>query len=286
MEPEWEGWSQGIFHTRAASTGAITIENQHPFVLRKFDTIMGEEVLIKQVIGIHNGVVSNHELLNKQHNRKHDCDTPHVFEAIVGNSKTNDVYGYGNLAWYETTPDNPEPKLHFLKFNADNLNIVQLATGELVFCSTQAPIIRAAYMAGSKVAITYMIEGDKDYTVEVDSDNPEKDYLHSGTKMVFGIRTYSEPYTYNDTHGETWYPTHGGRHYGSDSRMGTHDGQSSGNVHSITRRNDDKFNIVNMGKLERDSDLCMVTGCSEKVRENRRKQLICELHMAELAVRV
>lgn len=261
----WAGWERGIFHTRAASTGAVTLENQHPFRVVVTDD---KKQTTKTVIGIHNGIVANHETLNRKYSRSFDCDTPHIFCAIAGFSPTTEIHGYGNLAWYETTPDSPTPLLHLLHFNARNLFIAKLDTGEVVFCSNKEPIDRAAAYAGTKVDKHFFTEGDKIYTVERDFEGVQgSDMLCNGPKLAFGGRSVqvSNNGSYNGT---PWVDARGGR---LNTVFPLHPDRSS-------RRT----NISELGGKDRRDNICLKNLCENKVKSTRRHQILCETCFAEV----
>jgi hypothetical protein len=243
--PEWSNWTAGIFHTRAATTGAVSSKNQHPFITTK-DT--------KVIIGIHNGVILNHDALNKKYNRTYECDSPHIFEAIVGNSPTQELQGYGNLAWYEMTAENPEPRLHLARFNGDNLNIAALESGEIVFCSTRGIVEQAASMAGGAVRTFYPTDGDMEYDVRPDETDPTQDCLWKLGKMPFGNRNY------------------GGSEDFASFRPAGHQGfQSSQSSHRPVYPTLDQLNAT-----DRSNSICAMSSCTNKVHPNRQKALICE----------
>src|SRR5581483_10209660 len=95
---EWEdhigSWDRGIFHTRGASTGDVTRDNAHPFEGVSDDGT-------RRVVGIHNGIVSNHEELNTKYSRKCEVDSMHIFHHLAKRLPTSEIRGWGNLAWYE-----------------------------------------------------------------------------------------------------------------------------------------------------------------------------------------
>jgi predicted glutamine amidotransferase len=73
-------------HTRAATVGAVTIPNAHPF-------------MIGDVLGVHNGCVQNWEELNLKYDREFAVDSMHLFGHINDGLPLDDIYGYGTLFW-------------------------------------------------------------------------------------------------------------------------------------------------------------------------------------------
>lgn len=264
-EPIWHSWPRAIFHTRAASTGAITLDNQHPFVATRDG---------RKVVGIHNGIVSNHEELNKKYNRTFDCDSPHVYEAVVGNSPTNEVYGYGNLAWYDFATPESEPVLHLARFNGENLNIATLSTGELVFCSLLEPIRRAAKMTGSRIENVWTTQGDQDYYVGQEENKPGIDVLIKAERIIFGGRTVSQIYPAAD----------GRRDFSRFSWMNGDDSSSSStqSTHHQHRKTTESIHISGLNEESRRGNICLGNGCIQRVTTSRRKQLLCNKCMDEV----
>lgn len=261
---KWNEWSWFIAHTRSASTGGITVENQHPFTI---------EYNGKRLVGIHNGIVANHESLNKKHKREYECDSPHIFAALAGMSPTNEVYGYGNLAWFEMPVDDPRSmSMNFLKFNSDNLYIARLKTGEIVFASTREPIIRAAKIAGGEVEKFYGIEGDKRYYISVDVNNPDFDILiEQKEKVPFGNRNggYSGDTLEDLCYGRVF---RNGRPFQESISV-----ELNGPLGPNRRRN-----ISMVGEKDRMNNICLTTGCTNKVSRNRTKEVVCISCIAQL----
>lgn len=158
--PPWDGPT--ILHTRQASTGAVTLENQHPFCF--YNSVDGgpEDQPSSLIIGIHNGCLTNHEELNKKYSRSFTCDSQHIFANIAEGRPTEDIKGWGACAYFRCG------KLRLLRFNHEALKIVLLETGELVFASTLEPLKRAATMVGSKVKEVLSTKEAIEYTVEVE----------------------------------------------------------------------------------------------------------------------
>lgn len=262
VRPLWSEWDRAIFHTRAASTGAVTLENQHPF---EIVAPAKDGTPERHLVGIHNGVVMNHSDLNTKHDRHFDCDTPHIFSALAGLSPTNEIHGYGNLAWYEWTEAAPTPLLHLLHFNAGNLNIAKLTSGEVVFCSLKDPIDRAASYAGSGIDKHFFTEGDKLYTVGLNyEDVPGSDMLIQGPKVPFGGRSVQS---------HTPIPWVDGRNIpGLVNR-------NSGYNNSTSIRH---TNVSELGSKDRVDNICLVNACKNKVKNTRRRELICEEHLRDI----
>jgi hypothetical protein len=260
-ESEWHQWERAIFHTRAASQGKVSIENQHPFRIDHTE----EDQSVRTLVGIHNGVVSNHDQLNAKYKRDFDCDTPHIYMALAGFSPTQEIHGYGNLAWYDYSTTNPTPILHFLHFNAGNLNVAKLESGEMVFCSTKDPIDRAADFAGTKIDRYFHLEGDKIYWVELNyQDVPGSDMLIAGPKQSFGGRSIqgtgcATPW---DGHRPVGLPLYEHIAGANPRRMGPSQVRNT--------------NISELGSEDRQNNICLNNQCKNKVKQSRRKQLLCE----------
>lgn len=81
-----------IGHTRKSTTGAITIENAHPFVYG-------------DIVGAHNGIIHNHDDLNKAREaagfKKFEVDSQHIFAALDEKWDISNCSGYGSIEWTE-----------------------------------------------------------------------------------------------------------------------------------------------------------------------------------------
>lgn len=73
-------------HTRKATTGAPTIPNAHPFT-------------VGNVIGAHNGYISNHDEMNKKYNRKFEVDSMHIFAHIFDKLDVEELIGWGAIEY-------------------------------------------------------------------------------------------------------------------------------------------------------------------------------------------
>jgi predicted glutamine amidotransferase len=91
-------------HTRLATTGSVTVENAHPFE-------------VGNLIGAHNGMVSNHSELNKMYKRNCTVDSQHLFHHLHDDLDFEDISGYGSVEW--------------VKDDSDSIQLCKMAGGEL-----------------------------------------------------------------------------------------------------------------------------------------------------------
>jgi predicted glutamine amidotransferase len=75
-----------IVHTRQSTHGKITPDNSHPF-------------LVGDVLGVHNGIVYNHDTLNACYNRSFEVDSQHIFAHINDQLPLDDLDGYGTVVY-------------------------------------------------------------------------------------------------------------------------------------------------------------------------------------------
>ncbi len=142
-----------IGHTRQASTGAITIENSHPF---KVDNL----------IGAHNGIVQNHDTLNLKYHRKCAVDSQHIFEHLADNIALDDIKGWGAITY--TYEDQPH-KVYLGRFNMGDLSVYGVESGgkriAVLWSSEAGSAEQAAHLAGLEV-FKYETKPGKGYLVQ------------------------------------------------------------------------------------------------------------------------
>lgn len=122
-------------HTRKGTVGKIVVENSHPFDMGK-------------IVGVHNGMISDHEELNKKHGRTHEVDSQHILSHIQEGKELKEIFGYGMVAYY--WKDNPTSL--FLSDVRDGQITVRSVgpngQGGIVFSSSDTHLTRALDAAG------------------------------------------------------------------------------------------------------------------------------------------
>lgn len=117
-----------VIHTRYATHGGITLENQHPF------TQGG-------VIGVHNGVISNHQDLNQKYNRQFVVDSQHIFQHINdGLVNLADIRGYGAIVYKQNG------SIFAGTFNRGDFEVANTPLGK-IYASTRTAVKNACRFA-------------------------------------------------------------------------------------------------------------------------------------------
>jgi hypothetical protein len=149
---------EALCHTRFATTGAVTIENAHPFEY-------------KHIIGAHNGVVENHWQLNSMKQREFNVDSQQIFAHIADDEKKQELRAYGAITYLDTRE---EGGLFLCKFNGGVLNVYSVnvpyegeedAPGMILWSSTQNAIETALTVAGLD-GFAWQVEEGKVYEIK------------------------------------------------------------------------------------------------------------------------
>lgn len=186
MNPSFLGYKEAALHTRQPTTGATVADNSHPF-------------RIGDVLGMHNGVVRNHDELQKKYDRKCAVDSEHIFYHIAENRDLGDISAYGAIVFWRNG------KLHLGRFNGGELTLVKTENAWM-FASTKDSLEVALRLSGlSKGAVyfklkegqLYRIEGDKLYK-DMELNFSEYDTRKYGTWQNQGGYGYGSYYDDNE----------------------------------------------------------------------------------------
>lgn len=134
-------------HTRFATHGTVCEKNAHPFE-------------IGRLVGAHNGVLSNHEELNKKHTRLFRVDSMHLLAHIDADLPLDDIAGYGTLEFARRG----ESAIYVGRFNGGELSVWKTDLGA-VWASTIAAV-HAALKAAGVGGIVYKVEEGALYRIE------------------------------------------------------------------------------------------------------------------------
>lgn len=150
-------------HTRKATVGAATVENSHPFE-------------VGNVVGVHNGYVSNYDEMNKKYNRSFAVDSMHIFAHIQKGWKLTELTGWGAIAYTNKKKWPERVNLCKLSYGADlsiaaidatvENNLVKNPQG-IVWSSTERHLKLALEAAGLANRYTlYKVEHGSIYSIE------------------------------------------------------------------------------------------------------------------------
>lgn len=166
INPTFYGYKQAALHTRHPTTGNLVKENSHPF-------------RCGDVLGMHNGVVRNHDVLQKKYNRKCEVDSEHIFHHVNEGLDLGEISAYGAIVYWK------DGILHLGRFNGGELTLVKTETA-WVFASTKVSIEVALRSAGLSDKTKFVnLEEDKLYTLDGDK-------CHCRGKLNFGSYNISQ----------------------------------------------------------------------------------------------
>lgn len=107
-------------HTRFSTHGAINKDNAHPHTAGN-------------IILCHNGVIFNHEQLNKKYERTCEVDSQHLALHLSEGKDFSDVEGYGAIEWVDIT--NPDT-IKLCRMSGGSLHVygIKNSKGKKVAC--------------------------------------------------------------------------------------------------------------------------------------------------------
>lgn len=198
-----------LIHTRAATTGSPSDnDNNHPIAVQARDEHPG-------LVGIHNGVLWNHEDIWKRYpeladERVGEVDSQVIFQIMsrMGREKLDLLDGDASIAWLEMDQPN---ELNVARMGGRPLAATTTPGGSFIFASTGDCLLEALGYFGAlgkfkRTDITDFAEGDW-----VTIDNGE--VIASGNDFPVIALAKSYTYTggskgtspYRPTHQSTWY---------------------------------------------------------------------------------
>jgi asparagine synthetase B (glutamine-hydrolysing) len=173
---------QFALHTRYGTTGARVLENSHPF------TIKGQA---GEVVGMHNGIISNHAQLNRDQNRALVVDSQHIFANISEGRSLDNLEGYGAIV-YRVGGD-----WYIGRFNQGEMKVAMTGCG-LFFASTKDALMEALSFAG--IAIMKWVKV---------KDNTVYRLTATGLTKAFKVDAMKTSYRWNDDFLVRSYVPHG-----------------------------------------------------------------------------
>ena len=221
-----------IAHTRAASVGAVSVDNSHPF------RVIDPEDNTRTVIGVHNGGISNYAALNTQYNRAFEVDSQHIFAHLAESKPTDDLNGYGTVVWNEIIQRRALVKFdYFVKFNGGSISVAQYQdvsdSNIIILASTEDPIVKVCEVMGVEPTF-YNIKDEQRYEIK-------NGVLYIDGEMKFGQKFKAQNshiqdrqiHSYEGTYEEYTYGSPYMGHYSGDTVYSS--GQTPGKQDRFTR---------------------------------------------------
>jgi predicted glutamine amidotransferase len=122
-------------HTRYATTGSIKPGNAHPFT---------KDGAAGRVVGMHNGIISNHAQLGRVFKRSYRVDSEHIFAHLADGLALDDLEGYGTVVY------SLNGEWFIGKFNGGELAVVRTELG-IFYASTESSLRLAMRIAGVEI---------------------------------------------------------------------------------------------------------------------------------------
>lgn len=173
MLPQKYNFSNGFYHTRKATTGKVVKHNSHPF-------------RHGNIIGCHNGIVSNDIELNYHYERNFEVDSQHIFQHINDGLDLCEIQMYGTIVFYDIR----SPKVIYLGHSDGDLFIAKTKIG-VIFNSTAEGILNVAEKAGLDDLEFYKVQEKVLYKIK------NYDLYETENMLDFSPFDYMGLYSYN-----------------------------------------------------------------------------------------
>jgi Glutamine amidotransferase domain len=164
-------------HTRYATHGKKTVENAHPFE-------------IGDIVGAHNGVISNHQELCRKYEREFDVDSMHLFAHLAERKSFEEIEGYGAIEWIRR--DDPT-RINLCRISSSG-DLAIFGIGDrssedtigIVWSSNDKHLLESLYCSGIKTFFPYRVNEGVVYYVR-----DGEVYLATDGKLELKGKTYS-----------------------------------------------------------------------------------------------
>lgn len=175
-----------IIHHRAATVGAVTKENAHPFTVNKLD-IDAKTNKHEVVVGVHNGSL-NVGWKSKPDGNLFDVDSQWALSHIAkrGNDAFKDIVGPYAFVWVDSTKPG---KVHFARNSGRPLHLVFTKDRKQMYFASEAGMLSWLVERNRLVVEDEIIVVGTDRIYEFDTNGDVIKYTSVATPKVGGYTT-------------------------------------------------------------------------------------------------